>query len=96
MLFEQSCLAAHLVSMKFRAIAMLKLIPDNQLIDDIIAFVSVPNLNYMAFWVVAAAPGWSGENINAFLNECLKSDKKETVRAAEAALKNKYLKWNPL
>jgi hypothetical protein len=48
------------------------------------------------FWVAAAAAGWSGPVVEAFLRSCAQDPLADTRRAAEAALRREYLEWNPL
>lgn len=80
-----------------RAIAMLKLKLDNNSIETVINYGQALDIeNNSRTWIAAAAPSWTTDSTKAFLNECMKSENQQTKRAAEAALKNKYLKWSPL
>jgi HEAT repeat protein len=85
-----------LVEGGIRAVAMLHLTLTHAAITKLIAFASRPENARVRFWVAAAAPGWGGPEVEAFLRECLTDEHEDTRRAAEAALKKKYLKWSPL
>jgi hypothetical protein len=81
----------------FRALAMHKIVPSKELIQEIINYVEKPENENAMFWVVAASPGWPMELTSDFLKYCLKNSKLEdTKKAAKAALENKYLTWKPL
>jgi HEAT repeat protein len=79
-----------------RAVAMLRLDLSTEAIESVIAHVAKPENEQLRFWVAAAAPGWDGPTVQAFLHDCSRLDRKETREAAQAALKKKYLRWNPL
>ena len=88
--------AKPLIEGGFRAVAMLHLTPEKELIDKIIAYVSRPDNEHLRFWVAAACPAWDGDGVSDFLQKCLEDPLDDTRRAAEAALEKKYLKWKPL
>jgi hypothetical protein len=48
------------------------------------------------FWVLAAAPGWSGKKVEEYLHFCSASKRDEITNAVELAQKHKYKKWSPL
>lgn len=80
-----------------RAMAMLKMIPSDRQIEKIINYVADRELNQgIHFWVVAAAPGWSGERVEKYLDYCAKSPREEITSAVTLARKGKYKKWSPL
>ena len=85
-----------LVEGGIRAVAMLHLKLTQAAVTKLIAFASRPENARIRFWVAAAAPGWEGPEVEAFLRECMTDAREDTRRAAEAALKKKYLKWSPL
>ena len=86
-----------LIDGAFRAMAMLKMVPSEDHIEQILAFVSaLPLEDGNRFWVLAAAPGWGGESVDAFVAECLQSNRQDLREAAELAGKKKYRKWHPL
>lgn len=47
-------------------------------------------------WVLAAAPGWSGSEIDDYLEFCEKSKRKEILNAVALAREKRYKKWSPL
>jgi hypothetical protein len=80
-----------------RAIAMLQLTPKTEAIDTIINYgLQLEIEDNSRVWIAAAAPGWPLDTTKIFLNECMASENQQIKRAAEAALKNKFLKWSPL
>ena len=80
-----------------RSIAMLQLIPKIDAIDEVINYgLRLDADDNSRVWIAAAAPGWPPDLTRKFLNECISSENQQIHRAAEAALKNKYLKWSPL
>ncbi|PHR01353.1 MAG: hypothetical protein COB29_14755 [Sulfitobacter sp.] len=80
-----------------RAIAMLKLTPEEKDIHKIISYGSSPDTSdNNRTWIASAAAGWQGNEVECFLNNCIASDNQQTKKAAEAALNNKYLKWSIL
>jgi len=81
----------------FRAIAMLRLVPDDELLGRIIAFVTRLDLvDPLRFWVAAAAAGWTGPNVEVFLRGCLTSPRNDVVEAATDSLAGTYKKYRPL
>lgn len=81
----------------FRSIAMQQLVPEEALVDRIIAFASGrPLKDGLRFWVAAAAAGWTGDRVQTYLRECLESQREETVQAARESLSGTYGKYNPL
>jgi HEAT repeat protein len=88
---------AMLIDGALRAMAMLKMVPIDSHIEKIINYVAKKELNEgIHFWVVAAAPGWSGARVNEYLDYCAKSPRQEITSAVDLARKNKYKKWSPL
>jgi len=86
-----------LIEGAFRAMAMLKMIPGDSEIEKIINYVAAKDLNQgIHFWVVAAAPGWSGSIVEECLNYCERSPREEITNAVALARKGKYKKWSPL
>lgn len=80
-----------------RAIAMLQITPDQQTIDEIISYgLQLDVSDNSRVWIAAAAPGWPSDLTREYLKECISSENQKIKRAAEAALKNKHLKWSPL
>src|SRR5262245_35333653 len=86
-----------LIDGAFRAVAMLRLQPDQAAVDRLIAFASaLAPADGLRFWVAAAAPGWRGPAVEGFLRECARSPREDVREAAAAALQGKYRKWSPL
>lgn len=86
-----------LIDGAFRAMATLRMVPNEDQIDQIIRFVSaLPLAHHNRFWPLAAAPGWKGDNVAAFIAECARSPRTDIQEAAELAANQKYKKWNPL
>ncbi len=85
-----------LIDGALRAMAMLKMVPSDSHIKKIINYVSARELSHsIHFWVVAAAPGWSGEKVEEYLDYCAKSPREDITSAVALARKNKYKKWSP-
>jgi hypothetical protein len=81
----------------FRAMAMLRMVPDDGAIAKVIDLVSArPAEDPLRFWIAAAAAGWKGAKVEAFLRECGSSQRKDIRDAATEALQGKYGKWRPL
>ena len=86
-----------LVSGAIRAMAILKIVPDDDSIENIINYAIVQKKNDgINFWILAAAPGWSGQKVQEYLDYCSTSKRDEIINAVELARKNKYKKWFPL
>ena len=86
-----------LVDGALRAMAMLKMVPSDSHIEKIINYVAERELNQgIHFWIVAAAPGWSGEKVENYLDYCANSPREEITSAVALARKNKYKNWSPL
>ena len=81
----------------FRAIAMLQLVPDDELIERIIAFVTpLDYVDPLRYWVAAAAASWNGLNVETYLRSCLTSQRDHLIEAATASLNGTHLKHRPL
>lgn len=79
-----------------RALAMMRTVPTEATTHAIIGYANEPARRQVRFWVAAAAAGWPKASVRPFLEQCLIDDNADTRRAAQAALKGRYLKWNPL
>jgi HEAT repeat protein len=81
----------------FRAVAMLRLRLNPTAIAAIIGYVRNRSLpDPLRFWVAAACAGWSGPEVEQFLEACTRSPRQDIKQAALAAQQRKYLRWNPL
>jgi HEAT repeat protein len=79
-----------------RAIAMMRIVPTQQEVSQIIKFVSkFDRDDGIRFWVIAACPGWSGSEVDAFIEDSMKSTRSDFKVATELAKQKKYKKWNP-
>jgi len=79
-----------------RAVAMLRLQLDDLTIAAILRYGASAEGQNSRFWIAAAAPGWDGAAVTAFLQSCAGDRLEDTRKAAEAALRKQYLKWDPL
>lgn len=79
-----------------RAVAMLRWTPPESTLRAVLAYASKPGNGGPRFWVAAAAPGWDGPEVRAFLTACLANSSADTRRAATHALERAYVKWRPL
>jgi hypothetical protein len=88
-----------------RAIALLKLVPNDATIQSIISVASQPehvddvqgypgDKSGLRYWVAVASASWKTELVNDFLSECLLISNTSLKHAAESALKRKYVKWD--
>jgi HEAT repeat protein len=86
-----------------QAMAMLRLVPPQAIIEQLLAFANrfpldeSQGLN-QRFWIAAAAPGWLEHSpaIRPFLDACTRSKNSQVKLAAEAALEGEYRRWSPL
>jgi hypothetical protein len=73
------------------------MVPGDEAIETIVDFVSARGReDALRFWVVAAAPGWKGRKVEAFLRDCMSSARVDICTAASDALDGRYQKWRPL
>ncbi len=79
-----------------RGVAMLRMKFAEDCASQVIEHVVARKQQSLWFWVAAACPGWSGPTVEAFLDECLLSDRENVKSAARAAKLKKYLKWKPI
>lgn len=86
-----------LIDGALRAMAMLRLIPSQEEIQKILAYVAPFSSNDgIRFWVVAACPGWPPKATELFLADCAKSDRPDVQEALQLANSGKYKAWRPL
>ncbi len=81
-----------------RAMAMQKMKPDQAIIAEIISGVSklTTNGSGLPFWVLAAAPGWNGPDVQQFIQTHINSARSDVQQAAQLAQNKQYKKWTPL
>jgi len=86
-----------LIDGAFRAVAMLRLCPNDQAIARIIGYVARrPPEDGLRFWVAVAAASWNHPDAQAFLHHCIASSREDVKRAAQASLEKTYRTWHPL
>lgn len=86
-----------LIEGAFRAVAMLRMIPSQNEIQQILRYVRQQTPPWgVEFWLAAAAPGWKGAEVDAFLEDAATSHNQQLQQAAAAAQQKNYLKWSPL
>ena len=85
-----------LVAGGIRAIAMLKIIPNQEIIERIIRYARNTSHNEIQLWTSAAAAGWQGDIVDDFLEDAGNSSNSNVRRAAQASKNKKYLDWHPL
>ncbi|MBD8513367.1 HEAT repeat domain-containing protein [Photobacterium sp. CAU 1568] len=81
-----------------RAIAMQRIVPEERDIKRLLKFAdSRGTSDNNTTWIVSASAGWhKNENTIPFLQKHADSENQQTKKAAEAALKKKYIKWSIL
>jgi hypothetical protein len=81
----------------FRAMAMLRLVPATDVVELVIKAVRQRALrDPIRFWVAAACAGWEGKVVDEFLEECMRSPRKDIQDAASKSRQRTYGKWTPL
>ncbi|MFC8594148.1 HEAT repeat domain-containing protein [Streptomyces atroolivaceus] len=80
-----------------RAVAMLRAVPDPETVDYILDFLAPLNSHDgLRFWAAAAAAGWPGERVRAFLERCEAGPRTDVADAAATSLEGKYQTYRPL
>ena len=86
-----------LIEGALRAMAMLRMVPGDEHIGNLLEYGSrLRGDRWDVIWLLAAAPGWSGDNVDAFVARNMSSPRREVKEAAELASAKKYRKWFPL
>lgn len=81
----------------FRAMAMLRMVPSETAIGQLLDVVEArPPDHFLRFWVVAAAAGWTGERVRRFLDAAVVSSRKDIAEAAASSLTGRYKHYSPL
>jgi HEAT repeat protein len=81
----------------FRAMAMTRMVPPPDAREEILRFADHLDIeDPLRLWVAAAAAGWEGARVRAFLDRCRRSPREDVRTAAESSAAQKYLKWAPL
>jgi hypothetical protein len=79
-----------------RAVAMLRMRFDDAETREIIRAVDAAEVESRKFWLIAACPGWSGSEVDRFVERCLSSTRADVREAAADAKLKKYHNWRPL
>jgi HEAT repeat protein len=79
-----------------RAVAMLRLKFDEGTASHLIDKVDRLGNEGVNFWTAGSCPGWTGDNVRAFLERYAQSSEKGTREVAELALKGTYKIYKPL
>ena len=81
----------------FRALAMLHIVPSDELVERVIAFAKkTPSHDPLRYWVVAAAAGWESPSTNRFLRSCKRSINSELAELAKTSLAGTYVRHSIL
>ncbi|MGT2532731.1 HEAT repeat domain-containing protein [Streptomyces nojiriensis] len=79
------------------AVAMLRAVPDPETVDYVLDFLApLHSHDGLRFWAAAAAAGWPGERVRAFLEECVAGPRTDVADAAATSLEGKYQTYRPL
>ncbi|MFD7963504.1 HEAT repeat domain-containing protein [Streptomyces zaomyceticus] len=74
-----------------RAVAMLRSVPDPETVDHILDFLEpLESYDGLRFWAAAAAAGWPGERVRAFLETCAAGPRQDVAAAASSSLEGTY------
>lgn len=86
-----------LIDGALRAMAMLRLIPDENEIAQILEYANRLTCDDgNRFWIIAACPGWPASQIGKFLNDAMMSSRSDFQEAVSLARVGKYKTWRPL
>ncbi|MFD9722604.1 HEAT repeat domain-containing protein [Streptomyces sp. NPDC059072] len=79
-----------------RAVAMLRAVPDPETVDYVLDFLApLHSHDGLRFWAAAAAAGWPGERVRAFLEGCVAGPRTDVADAAATSLEGKYQTYRP-
>jgi hypothetical protein len=79
-----------------RAVAMLRMRFNEVETRDVIRAVDLAESESRKFWLIAACPGWTGPEVDRFIEQCLLSSRADVRAAAADAKLKRYRKWRPL
>ncbi|WP_329275132.1 HEAT repeat domain-containing protein [Streptomyces sp. NBC_00691] len=80
-----------------RAVAMLRAVPDPETVDLVLdRLVPLRPHDGLRFWAAAAAAGWPGERVRAFLESCAAGPRTDVADAAATSLEGTYQTYRPL
>ena len=88
---------ALLIEGALRAMAMLKMRPGSDHVGKLLDYAArFTGDSWDVIWLLAAAAGWSGAEVDAFVARHEKSARREVREAAALARAKKYRTWHPL
>lgn len=80
-----------------RAVAMQQLPLDSATIDHVLDLLDpLGPHDGLRFWAAAAAAGWTGPRVRAFLQECAAGPRADVANAATSSLQGKYQTYSIL
>ena len=79
-----------------RAVAMLRMRFNEADTMAIIRAVDRAGCESRTFWLIAACSGWSGPEVDRFIERCTSSTREDVRAAAADAKRKKYRNWRPL
>lgn len=80
-----------------RAMAMLRMVPNDDAVDGIISFAKQrTSRDALRFWPAVAAAGWPREVVCEFLMQCADGGREDIMEAAKASLAGEYRKYQVL
>ncbi|MEU8670021.1 hypothetical protein AB0C71_24420 [Streptomyces anulatus] len=86
-----------LVGGTLQAVAMLRLVLDQETVTNVLDFVeSRSPHDGIYFWPAVAAAGWTGQRVHDFLTACVSGPRSDVVEAATNSLAGNYGTYRPL
>ncbi|MET8978952.1 HEAT repeat domain-containing protein [Streptomyces sp. NPDC004539] len=80
-----------------QAVAMLRLVPDQETVTGILDFVEARSPHDgIYFWPAVAAAGWTGQRVHDFLTSCVSGPRSDVAEAAASSLAGNYGTYRPL
>ncbi|NRQ33713.1 HEAT repeat domain-containing protein [Nonomuraea sp. NN258] len=87
----------HLTDGAFRAMAMLRMVPDDDDISRILRFVEQRDpIDMLRVWPAAAAAGWPREIVHDFLLRCAESGRRDLEEVAKLSISREYRDYQTL
>jgi hypothetical protein len=80
-----------------RATAMLRLTFTDEVVEALLHRIDPESAHsHIRFWPAIAAAGWTGDRVDAFLQDCATSPREDVAFAAKESLAGRYMKVSPL
>ncbi|MFE6905861.1 HEAT repeat domain-containing protein [Streptomyces erythrochromogenes] len=74
-----------------RALAVMRSVPERETIDFVLDFLApLEPRDGVRFWAAAAAAGWPGDRVRAFLETCARGPRLDVAHAAASSLEGRY------